>query len=161
MAHRLRLFVQGGIYHVYCRTHRGEQRFDREIEDAPPSAQTFDDRFPDLPPSPPLSLEVALQRACCHLGLSRAELCGPSNRPSISLARRRFAFVATCILGHRGKSVAHLLSKSPCQVSRWLRWQTGATARDPDEAVVVENLAARLLERDQASPPDADVGSDS
>jgi REP element-mobilizing transposase RayT len=32
MPRRLRLFVSGGIYHVYCRTHRGEMRFDREVD---------------------------------------------------------------------------------------------------------------------------------
>lgn len=32
MPRRPRLFVSGGIYHVYCRTHRGEFRFDNTIE---------------------------------------------------------------------------------------------------------------------------------
>ena len=27
MPRKPRLFVSGGIYHVYCRTHRGEMRF--------------------------------------------------------------------------------------------------------------------------------------
>jgi len=30
MPRRPRLFVAGGIYHVYCRTHRGEIRFGQE-----------------------------------------------------------------------------------------------------------------------------------
>ena len=32
MPHRARLFVSGGIYHVYCRTHRGEFRFEDQAE---------------------------------------------------------------------------------------------------------------------------------
>ena len=32
MPRRPRLVVSGGIYHVYCRTHRGEMRFDREAD---------------------------------------------------------------------------------------------------------------------------------
>ena len=32
MPRRPRLFVSGGIYHVYCKTHRGEFRFDDRIE---------------------------------------------------------------------------------------------------------------------------------
>ena len=32
MPRRPRLFVSGGIYHVYCRTHRGEHRFDDRLE---------------------------------------------------------------------------------------------------------------------------------
>lgn len=32
MPRRIRLFVSGGVYHVYCRTHRGEMRFDREVD---------------------------------------------------------------------------------------------------------------------------------
>lgn len=32
MPRRPRLFVSGGIYHVYCRTHRGEFRFDDRME---------------------------------------------------------------------------------------------------------------------------------
>ena len=28
MSKGTRLFVPGGIYHVYCKTHRGEMRFD-------------------------------------------------------------------------------------------------------------------------------------
>ncbi len=31
MPRKPRLFVSGGIYHVYCRTHRGEMRFARKI----------------------------------------------------------------------------------------------------------------------------------
>ena len=31
MARQPRLFVSGGVYHVYCRTHRGERRFDSEV----------------------------------------------------------------------------------------------------------------------------------
>jgi REP element-mobilizing transposase RayT len=32
MPRKPRLFVSGGIYHVYCRTHRGEMRFERQID---------------------------------------------------------------------------------------------------------------------------------
>lgn len=32
MPRRIRLFVSGGVYHVYCRTHRGEMRFNREVD---------------------------------------------------------------------------------------------------------------------------------
>ena len=32
MARQPRLFVSGGVYHVYCRTHRGERRFDSKVE---------------------------------------------------------------------------------------------------------------------------------
>jgi hypothetical protein len=31
MPRKPRLFVSGGIYHVYCRTHRGEMRFERQM----------------------------------------------------------------------------------------------------------------------------------
>lgn len=32
MPRKPRLFVSGGIYHVYCRTHRGEMRFERQSD---------------------------------------------------------------------------------------------------------------------------------
>jgi len=120
-----------------------------EEKNAPPEARTFDDAHPELPPPPEESPDQLLVRACRVLGQSPAEIAGASRRQSISVARRRFVFIAICHFQQRGTVVARALEKSPCQVSRWLAAEIETCSCDPAEASFIEAAAIKLLtERD-------------
>jgi len=121
-------------------------------EDAPPEARTFDDAHPELPLPPEEHLDQLLKRACRFLGKSPAEIAGTSRQGSISVSRRRFAFIAITHFRHRGTDVARALGKSPCQVSRWLAAETEARSRDPTEATFIDDMVVKLMiERDLAT----------
>ena len=116
-----------------------------DATDAPPTARTFETRHPDLSTAPKEDLGSLLVRACHLLGRTPTELAGSSRQSLIALARRRFAFIATCHFQHRSKAVAKILSKSPCQVSRWLADEMVACSRDPAEASFIDHVTYRLL----------------
>ncbi len=113
---------------------------------APPAARTFDNKHPDLPTAPKEDLVSLLVRACHLLGQTPAVLAGASRQGLITLARRRFAFIATCHFQHRSKAVAKILSKSPCQVSRWLAAEMAACSRDSAEAAFIDYVTCQLLD---------------
>lgn len=120
-------------------------------EDAPPEARTFDDAHPELPPPPEENLDQLQKRACRFLGKSPAEIAGMSRQTSVSVARRRFVFIAISHFHHRGTDVARALGKSPCQVSRWLTAEIEACSRDPTEATFIDEMVVKLMtERDFA-----------
>ena len=116
-----------------------------EAEHAPPEARTFDDKHPGLPPPPTEDPEHLLTKTCRFLGKQPFELTGTSRHRSISLARRRFVFIAITHFRHRGTAVARALAKSACQVSRLLAAQTEACAIDPAEATFIEKTVTRLF----------------
>jgi len=116
-----------------------------EAEKAPPEARTFDDKHPELPPPLRQDLGNLLTRACRLFGKLPSELTGTSRSRSISVARRRFAFIAISHFGHCGNAVARELAKSPCQVSRWLAAQTEAVTLDHAETTFIEDTVCKLL----------------
>lgn len=102
---------------------------------------------PDLPTPAREDLQDLLERTCPFLGRLPSELTGTSRHRSISLARRRFVFIAVSHFGHQGTAVARGLAKSPSQVSRWLAAQTEAYTIDPGEASFIDQTVVKLLIR--------------
>lgn len=114
-------------------------------EHAPAEARTFDDAIPELPPSPDEDPNELLQRTCAWLGVSRDEITGHSRSRALSLARRRFVFIAITHFRHLGVSVAKAMGKSPCQVSRWLSAETRVCSFDSKEDEFMKRIVVGLL----------------
>jgi len=114
-------------------------------EEAPPEAQTFNDKHPDLPFHVEESIEDLLVRAAPLLGVDVGEIVGMQKRSSVALARRRFTLIASRHLNHSLKAIGETVGKHSSQVSRWLNWETEAYYADPQEAHYVDEIAARLV----------------
>ena len=124
-----RLFISGGIYHVYCRVARGEQVFaDHEISDRP-------------------ALEIIAQSVCQGSPFGLKDLKGRSRTKDLAAVRKDFVLSAVEEHGHAVRDVAAFLEKHPGSVNRWLETtsELSALERKTKEPRNTENPKAADL----------------
>ena len=137
MARSPRLFIQGGVYHVYCRTARGEMVFFRSHRGHRVA----------LPDHAEIGLHQAAIAMCRAADTTVEALRSRSRSTELAAARKAFAILAVEYLGHAVADVAVFLQKHPGSVSRWLE-TPGATYDRAGLAELLLELAAAALDVD-------------
>lgn len=122
-----RLFIPGAVYHVYCRTARGEMFFSNRNEASEIG----------------IDLDHAVTLVCDTTGVSIEALRGRSRCTRVAEARKALAIIAADHLNHSVADIARLLQKHPGSVSRWLETPRG-TENHPKSVSKILNRLTEL-----------------